>query len=100
MYSPSPAITSVFFDFAITKRKILLFCYDEEEYLNSRGLYFDFSELPFTKTKNVDELIKAINNPKNYDEEEFLKKFCEYDDINTTKKICEKVILNKVLYIQ
>lgn len=87
--------SSVFFDFAITKRKILLFCYDEEEYLNSRGLYFDFSELPFTKTKNVDELIKAINNSKNYDEEEFLKKFCEYDDINTTKKICEKVILNK-----
>ena len=87
--------SSVFFDFAITKRKIVLFCYDEEEYLGTRGLYFDFNELPFTKVKNVSDLIVAINKEKDYDEAEFIEKFCKYDNMDITKKICEKVILNK-----
>lgn len=87
--------SSVFFDFAITRRKIILFCYDEEDYLSTRGLYFDFDKLPFTKTKNADELIEAINSEKEYDEEEFIQKYCLYDNIQTTKKICETVILNK-----
>lgn len=87
--------SSVFFDFAITRRKIVLFAYDEEEYLSTRGLYFDFDKLPFTKTKTIEELINAINSPKNYDEEKFIQEYCNYDNVQTTKKICETVILNK-----
>lgn len=87
--------SSVFFDFAITKRKIILFCYDEEDYLSTRGLYFDFNELPFTKVKSIDKLINAINSEKKYDEEEFLQKYCSYDNIETTKKVCETVILHR-----
>lgn len=88
--------SSVFFDFAITRRKIVLFTYDEEKYLDTRGLYFDFNELPFTKVHTVTELVNAINEPKGYSEEEFVEKYCSYDDAEITKKICEKVILNKV----
>lgn len=86
--------SSVFFDFAITKRKIILFTYDEEKYLGTRGLYFDFNELPFTKTHTVTELVNAINTPKGYSEEKFIEKYCSYDDAEITKKICEAVILN------
>ena len=87
--------SSVFFDFAITKRKIVLFTYDEEKYLSARGLYFNFNELPFTKVHTVTELVNVINEPKQYSEEEFIEKYCAYDNIETTKKICETVILNK-----
>lgn len=87
--------SSVFFDFAITKKKIILFCYDEEEYLKSRGLYFDFRELPFTKVKNIEELLKEVNCAKNYDDSEFIKKFCKYDSFDVTAKLCKKFILNE-----
>ena len=87
--------SSVFFDFAITRKKIILFCYDEEEYLSTRGLYFGFEELPFTKVTTVEALVKAINSPKDYKDEEFVKKYCQYDNKEVTKKLCEKIILQK-----
>lgn len=87
--------SSVFFDFAVTRKKIILFCYDEEEYLEKRGLYLDFNKLPFTKVRNVNELINAINLDKQYDESEFINTYCKYDNILAAKKICEKIILNK-----
>lgn len=87
--------SSVFFDFENTKKKIILFAYDEEEYLQDRGLYISFSELPFTKVDNVADLLTEMNKEKNYDDKEFLEKYCKYDEKDATKKLCEKVILNK-----
>ena len=86
--------SSVFFDFALTKRKIVLFCYDEQQYVSTRGLYLNLSELPFDKASNIEQLINCINSEKKYDETEFIERFCRYDDVNVTKKICETVILN------
>lgn len=86
--------SSVFFDFANTKSKIVLFTYDEEEYLKDRGLYLDFTKLPFPRVNNVNDLIKELNSPKNYNDEEFLNKYCKYDNIEASKKICEKIIFN------
>lgn len=87
--------SSVFYDFANTHKKIILFAYDEEEYLCDRGLYISFNELPFTKVNNVDDLIQKMNTSKEYDDTEFLEKYCKYDNKDATKKICEAVILNK-----
>lgn len=87
--------SSVFFDFAITRKKIILFCYDEDEYLKERGLYFDYNKLPFTKVRNTSELVNALNTPKDYDETEFINEFCKYDSELVTTKICEKFILKK-----
>ncbi len=87
--------SSVFFDFAITRRKIILFQYDEEEYLKDRGLYFDINLLPFSKVKNVDDLISEINSEKKYNDTDFIKTFCQYDRKEITKEICEKFILKK-----
>ena len=87
--------SSVFYDFANTHKKIILFAYDEEEYLRDRGLYISFDELPFTKVDNVNDLIKEMNLDKEYDDKEFLETYCKYDNKNATKKICEAVILNQ-----
>ena len=87
--------SSVFFDFALTRKKIILFTYDEKDYLANRGMYLSLDELPFPKVKNVTGLIKEINNYQEYDYNNFIETYCRYDESDVTKKICEKVILNK-----
>ena len=72
--------SSVFFDYAQTGRKIVLFTYDLEEYLQSRGVYIDVRDLPFEKCRTPEEVIKAL---RSYDTESidgFLETFCRYRD--------------------
>ena len=83
--------SSVFFDFANTSRKIILFNYDEEDYLSYRGVYIPLEELPFPKVKTVDDLLVELNSPKNYDDSKFIQKFCTYDNINASKDICRHI---------
>ncbi|WP_249029939.1 glycosyltransferase [Tannockella kyphosi] len=92
--------SSVFFDFAITKRKILLFAYDESEYLTDRGLYIQLDELPFPVLKTVPELIDAINEPKGYDESEFLKTFASYENKEASSTLLERIILGKKMKVE
>lgn len=87
--------SSVFFDFANTNRKIILFPYDKNEYLNDRGLYMMLEELPFSIVYNINDLMNEINSNDNYNYDNFKKTFCNYDNINVTKQICETIILNK-----
>lgn len=87
--------SSVFFDFANTKKKIVLFPYDKDEYLSERGLYFSMDELPFPQVYDLESLIGELRSGKNYDEKDFLGKFCPYDSIDAAKNICDYVILGK-----
>ena len=87
--------SSIFFDFANTRRKIVLFNYDEEKYLADRGIYIPLEELPFPKVQNVDDLISELNCPKEYDDADFIERFCSYDRIDAVRYICEEVFLNK-----
>ncbi len=87
--------SSVFFDFANTSRKIIIFNYDEEDYLSYRGFYFPLEDLPFPKVQNVDDLIAEMNSPKEYDDTEFIKMFCSYDSINASQNICRHIFKNK-----
>ncbi|MCQ2964230.1 MAG: CDP-glycerol glycerophosphotransferase family protein [archaeon] len=83
--------SSVMFDYANTKRKIVLFNYDEEEYIKDRGFYFSLDDLPFPKVQTIKELINEINTPKNYNDSEFLEKFCIYDRPNAVEYICKHI---------
>lgn len=87
--------SSVFFDYAISGRKILLFTYDKEEYTSGRGFYFSMDELPFPQAATVAELAKYIREPKNYDDTEFLKKYCAYDNKDATKELCKRVFFGQ-----
>ncbi len=87
--------SSVFYDFANSKRKIILYVYDKEEYFSTRGVYVSLDELPFPQTTTVDELIGEINKPKNYDDTQFLKEYCTYDAPDAAKRICQRVFLDK-----
>lgn len=87
--------SSVFYDFANTGKNIILFTYDEEEYLKDRGLYINLEELPFKKVSSIEELIVQMNLPKQYDDKEFLKTYCQYDNMNAAEKLCSHIILGK-----
>ena len=95
--------SSVLFDFACTGRKIILFNYDESEYMKYRGIYINLSDLPFPKVQNVDGLVREINSAKDYDDNEFINEYCTYNNAESTKRICrhifndEKVCVEKEL---
>lgn len=83
--------SSVLFDFANTSRKIVLFNFDEQEYLSQRGMYFSMDELPFPKVQSVDGLIGELNSAKEYDDADFRDMFCRYDRPDCVKYICRHV---------
>lgn len=88
--------SSVFFDYSITRKPIILFMYDYDEYMHDRGMYFDIKELPFRKIYQRDELKECIVNETfrddGYDrDEEYIKRFIQYDSIDAAKKMAELV---------
>ncbi|MBQ7231159.1 MAG: CDP-glycerol glycerophosphotransferase family protein [Oscillospiraceae bacterium] len=87
--------SSVFFDYACSGRKIVLFTYDEEEYLNDRGMYMSMDELPFPRVADVEPLLRELRSEKNYDDGPFLDRFCPYDSGTASQKLCDFVILGQ-----
>lgn len=83
--------SSVFFDFANSRKKIVLFNYDEEEYLADRGVYIPLVDLPFPKVQTVTDLVRELNAPINYDDTEFIERFCTYERPDAAKYICQHV---------
>lgn len=65
------------FDAMIAKKKCILYTPDFEEYIKSeRKLVFDFNELPFKRTYNIEQLINEIIN---FDYEEYTKKISRFN---------------------
>ena len=87
--------SSVFFDFANTRRKIILFPYDKGKYLKERGMYLDMDELPFPQVFDLDSLLGELRSDKNYDDSQFLRTYCPYDSKNAAQQICDLVILGR-----
>lgn len=87
--------SSVFFDFACSRKKIVLFTFDKEDYLADRGMYMSMEELPFPQVRNADELLAELRSGKNYDDTEFMDRFCKYDNEAASQKLCDYVILGQ-----
>lgn len=87
--------SSVFFDYANTRRKIVLFVYDREEYLADRGMYMSLDELPFPQVATLEDLLRELRSEKSYDDTEFLRRFCGYENDSASRKLCDFVILGK-----
>jgi len=84
--------SSVFFDYAVSRKKIILFTYDEEEYEAARGLYFPLSELPFPRAKTAEELLYHMKTEKRYDDTKFLATYCAYERPDVSASICKKLL--------
>lgn len=87
--------SSVFFDYANTGKKVILFTYDHKEYLKDRGLYFDLEDMPFPKVRTYEELAAELHTAKDYDDKDFRRQFCTYDCANAAAKLLDAVVDGK-----
>lgn len=88
--------SSVFFDYAnVCEGKIVLFCYDREEYDRERAFYLSLDELPFPKVQTVQELVEELRSPVTYDGEEFRRKYCTYDCADSARKVCRDILFGE-----
>ena len=90
--------SSTFFDYAHSKRPILFFMTDLEEYINSRGVYEELlNNLPGPKLTDNEELIDCLKNidamKEEYssDYEEFYNAFCNIGHGDASESIIKEV---------
>lgn len=91
--------SSVFFDYALTRRKIILFAYDEAEYSGKHGLYIPLEALPFRKAHDAVSLAEAMTGvsgktetQEDVDYKDFLTEFCPNDGPEVTEKLLRDLI--------
>lgn len=87
--------SSVMFDYGNARKKIILFTYDKEEYFEDRGVYFPMEELPFPTVSTPSELLQEMRTPMEYDDTAFREKFCTFDSLDATEKICRHMFLEE-----
>lgn len=87
--------SSVIFDFACTRKKIVLFLYDRGSYEQHRGTVLSLDELPFPKVNTVSALMMQLRSDKSYDDERFIEEYCKYDGKDVTRRLCETVFLGE-----
>ncbi|MCR5153908.1 MAG: CDP-glycerol glycerophosphotransferase family protein, partial [Lachnospiraceae bacterium] len=87
--------SSVVFDYICTKKKVVLYVYDREEYLKDRGTYMPLEELPFPQVCTTEELVKELRSGKEYNDDALREKFCPFDNPEASKKLMDRVVLKK-----
>ncbi|MDD6088391.1 MAG: CDP-glycerol glycerophosphotransferase family protein, partial [Desulfovibrionaceae bacterium] len=90
--------SSVMFDFINMNRPILLFMYDYEEYMTTRGTYLDVNELTFDKAYTFDELLQYIKDfrPHSCVYEQERQRFCAYDNADTPHIANMAILKNQI----
>lgn len=79
--------SSVLFDFANTRRKIVLYQFDREDYYKDRGVYSNIQEkLCFPIAKTVSELAEFIQNGT-VEYSDFCSEFCPWDNHSPTDAV-------------
>ncbi len=86
--------SSVFFDYAVTGKKIILYAFDKEEYLSTRGTYIPFEDLPFPIVENADALVEQMKKPvEPYDD--FISEYCPNGYVNSCERIFELMVTGR-----
>ncbi|MDT2603109.1 CDP-glycerol glycerophosphotransferase family protein [Enterococcus dongliensis] len=87
--------SSIFFDYALLGKPLILFNYDEKKYAEERGFYIELNDLPVPKAQNAEDLIKIIS----FQREELLNSSRElldylgnYENGNSTQIIIESIV--------
>ena len=89
--------SAIVYEAVITKKPIYLYIFDYDKYIDERGLYLDYKkEMPGFISKDIKEIIKAINENKVNDKklEKFIDDYISDINVNWTKKLA-KFILEK-----
>ncbi len=86
--------SSIMFDYAVSKKKIILFTYDRKEYLGDRGIYIGLDDMDLPKVDTVGELVAEIEKEE-YAYPKFYEQFCSLDSADTAKNVCDTVFLGE-----
>lgn len=78
--------SSVFFDYAVSGKSIILFAYDKADYLSTRGIYMDFESLPFPIVEDVESVVSLMKTDIPVPED-FIQEYCSFGDINCCERI-------------
>ncbi len=89
--------SSVFFDYAVSGKNIILFAYDKEEYLTGRGIYIDFEKLPFPIVEKVEDVV-ALYETTTPVPQSFIDEYCTYGDKNSCEKLFELMVTGESDY--
>ncbi len=95
--------SSIFFDFLVTDKPILFYCWDDDLYSHKRGKYFEYDELPGPVAFNIEELSQHIEQltelsqsyAANY--KAFKERFTAYDDGHVTSRVVDIIFNQKSL---
>jgi len=92
--------SSVFFDFLVTRRPIIFYCDDLDDYLTKWGTYLPMDNLPGPLCQNDNEVINALASVRSVDPaynsvyEQFILDFCPYDTGNASEVIAQLILGN------
>lgn len=83
--------SSVFFDFAVSGKSIILFAYDKADYLSTRGIYIDFESLPFPITEDVESVIELMKSDIPVPQE-FIDEYCSMGDASSCERLFDLMV--------
>lgn len=81
--------SSVFFDYLVLQKQIILYIEDLDTYRSFQGLNLDIEELPFDLARDKQQVIDMINRGKQYDDSEFYNAMCAFDSADNPEKFCQ-----------
>ncbi len=91
--------SSVMFDYSLLQRPMVFFTYDQEEYADGRGTYFDLAEeAPGPVVRTAEELFGVLSRlddpagPAAYKArlKEFMTRYGEYDQGDAAARIADR----------
>lgn len=89
--------SAIVYEAAIVEKPVYFYDYDYDIYMNDRGWYIDYkNEMPGPIEKNIDDIIKLIENKK-WDKQriiEFKNKYIQDLSSNVTKKTVKLILEN------
>ena len=88
--------SSSFFDYALTGKPCFLFTPDLDDFLSSRGVYLDIEQLPFSKARTIEELIRCVEtfdfDAYREDLQSFLKMLGNVEDGHATERVVQDIV--------
>lgn len=87
--------SSIFFDYALLEKPLILFNYDEKKYAEERGFYVELNDLPVPKAQNAHELVNILSCQRESlinSSKALLDYLVNYENGNSTQKIIELIV--------
>jgi CDP-glycerol glycerophosphotransferase len=85
------------FEFALTKKPVLIYATDIDEYVKTRNFYYDIKSLPFSVATNNSELINILKSLdlKEYETkiEEFMSNIGSFEKGEASKTVVDYIVL-------